>query len=65
MYEAMKEEKLFLNLDSTLNSAQTSESRGDADAGIDMTTAHPNDQDCSISESENWKGAQQCFESTL
>merc|ERR1712019_309007 len=22
--------------------------------------AHPNDQDCSISESDNWKGAQQC-----
>merc|ERR1712216_607590 len=26
-------------------------------------TAHPNDQDCSISESDNWKGAQQCSQS--
>ena len=25
--------------------------------------AHPNDQDCSISESDNWKGAQQCSQS--
>ena len=24
---------------------------------------HPNDQDCSISESDNWKGAQQCSQS--
>merc|ERR1712071_566373 len=26
-------------------------------------TAHPNDQDCSISESDNCKGAQQCSQS--
>jgi hypothetical protein len=26
-------------------------------------TSHPNDQDCSISESDNWKGAQQCSQS--
>jgi hypothetical protein len=26
-------------------------------------TAYPNDQDCSISESDNWKGAQQCSQS--
>jgi len=26
-------------------------------------SAHPNDQDCSISESDNWKGAQQCSQS--
>ena len=26
-------------------------------------SAHPNDQDCSISESDNWKGAQQCAQS--
>merc|ERR1712203_1342595 len=25
--------------------------------------AHPHDQDCSISESDNWKGAQQCSQS--
>ena len=25
--------------------------------------ARPNDQDCSISESDNWKGAQQCSQS--
>merc|ERR1712127_288377 len=25
--------------------------------------AHPADQDCSISESDNWKGAQQCSQS--
>merc|ERR1712064_269198 len=25
--------------------------------------AHPNDQDCGISESDNWKGAQQCSQS--
>ena len=25
--------------------------------------AHPNDQDCSVSESDNWKGAQQCSQS--
>ena len=25
--------------------------------------AHPNEQDCSISESDNWKGAQQCSQS--
>merc|ERR1712166_1451807 len=24
---------------------------------------HPNDQDCSVSESDNWKGAQQCSQS--
>jgi len=26
-------------------------------------SAHPHDQDCSISESDNWKGAQQCSQS--
>merc|ERR1711904_718477 len=25
--------------------------------------AHPHDQDCSISESDNWKGTQQCSQS--
>ena len=25
--------------------------------------AHPHDQDCSIAESDNWKGAQQCSQS--
>merc|ERR1712100_290820 len=25
--------------------------------------AHPHDQDCAISESDNWKGAQQCSQS--
>ena len=25
--------------------------------------AHPNDQDCSVRESDNWKGAQQCSQS--
>ena len=27
--------------------------------------AHSNDQDCGISESDNWKGAQQCSQSYL
>ena len=25
--------------------------------------AHPHDQDCSVAESDNWKGAQQCSQS--
>ena len=31
--------------------------------GIKYRAADPNDQDCGISESDNWKGAQQCSQS--
>ncbi len=57
----MNEDELLVSLESPLSSALPSEARGDADAAVAKTAAHPNDQDCSISESDNWKGAQQCF----
>ena len=57
----MNEDELLVRLESPLFSALPSEARGDADAAVDKTAAHPNDQDCSISESDNWKSAQQCF----
>ena len=61
----MNEDELLVNLESTLSSALSSEARGDADAAVVKTDAHPNDQDCSISDSDNCKGAQQFFESIL
>ena len=60
----MNEDELLVNLESTLSSAQRSEARGDADATVAKNAAHPNDQDCSITEPDNWKGTQQRFEST-
>ncbi len=44
MYEAMNEDELLVNLESTLNSALTSESRGDADAAVAKTAAIKNIQ---------------------
>ena len=54
-YEAMNENQLLISLESKLSQAQQAEATDDADA-FAKTTAHPNDQDCSISESDNSKG---------
>ena len=64
-YESMNEDELLVSLESTLSSAQRSEARGDADAAVANTAAHPIDQDSSISDFDNWKGAQQDSGSVL
>jgi hypothetical protein len=61
----MNEDKLLVSLESNLNYALTSESCGDADSGVAKTAKNENDLDCSISKSDNWKDAQQFFESIL
>ena len=50
-------------LNTPLSFAYSSENRGFTNSALSKTAGHPNDQDCSISESENWKGAKQCIES--
>ena len=52
-FENMNEDVLVFNLEATFSSAQMSVDRGDADAAVAKTAANPNDQDCSISESDN------------
>jgi len=42
MYEEMNFDELLVNLESTLHSAQQSESRGDADAAVAKTAAIKN-----------------------
>ena len=64
-HEAMNEHELLVSLEATLSSAQRSEARGDADTAVAKTAAHSNDQYCSISVSDNWKGAQQCYNSII
>ena len=51
----MNEDQLLISLESKLSQAQQAEAKDDADA-FAKTTAHPNDQNCSISESDNSKG---------
>merc|ERR1719247_922544 len=43
-YDSMNEDELLVNLESTLNSAQRSEARGDADAAVAKTAAIKNIQ---------------------
>ena len=43
-YEAMNEDDLLVNLESTLSSALSSEARGDADAAVAKTAAIKNIQ---------------------
>ena len=44
MYDQMNADELLVNLESTLHSAQQSESRGDADAAVAKTAAIKNIQ---------------------
>ena len=65
IYELMDKNGFLVNLESTLSSALSFEARGDADAAFAKTATHSDDQDYPISESDNWKSAQQCFDFIL
>ena len=61
----MNKNDLLVNLESTLSYALSFEAHGDTDAAFAKTVTHTDDQDYSISESDNWKSAQQCFDFIL